>query len=225
MIYTDEIFRYKTPNSEKLIANGFSYSNGTYQKSVPIMKKQFLLKISVTDSGSVDFKVYDAAGGDEYVLVHVPEAEGAFVAEVRAACEKALVQAAEKCFDTQRLKAEQTKRIIEYIKSDYGAEPEFLWEAYPNYAVFRIKENEKWFAAIMTIDRSKLGLPGHGNIELIDLKDTPEHVAQRVDGRTYFSGYHMNKKHWYTVCLDGSVTDEEIRALIGVSYMLTAKIK
>ena len=34
-------------------------------------------------------------------------------------------------------------------------------------------------------------------------------------------GYHLNKKHWNTVVLDGSVPDEDIKRMIGESYDLT----
>lgn len=37
------------------------------------------------------------------------------------------------------------------------------------------------------------------------------------------SGYHMNKKHWNTVTLDGSVPHEEIRAMIDESYTLVVR--
>lgn len=35
--------------------------------------------------------------------------------------------------------------------------------------------------------------------------------------------YHMNKRHWVSVILDGSIEDAEIRRLIGESYDLTGK--
>ena len=35
-------------------------------------------------------------------------------------------------------------------------------------------------------------------------------------------GYHMNKKHWNTVLLDGSVPDKEILSWIDHSYSLVA---
>ena len=39
-------------------------------------------------------------------------------------------------------------------------------------------------------------------------------------------GWHMNKRHWITVILDGSMEDADIRMLIQDSYLLTApKIK
>jgi len=33
-------------------------------------------------------------------------------------------------------------------------------------------------------------------------------------------GYHMNKTHWNTIALDGSVPEEEVRGMIDVSYEL-----
>lgn len=36
-------------------------------------------------------------------------------------------------------------------------------------------------------------------------------------------GYHMNKKHWNTVTLDGSIPDEELRLMIDESYTLVVQ--
>jgi predicted DNA-binding protein (MmcQ/YjbR family) len=36
-------------------------------------------------------------------------------------------------------------------------------------------------------------------------------------------GYYMNKKHWNTVTLDGSIPDEEIRKMIDESYTLVVQ--
>jgi len=36
-------------------------------------------------------------------------------------------------------------------------------------------------------------------------------------------GYHMNKRHWNTIILDGSITDAEILAMIDDSYALVVK--
>lgn len=222
MIDIDNIFRYKIPDWDALIANGFAYSGGAYVKNVPIMRKQFIAQISVTDAGTVHFKVYEAETSEEYALVHVSDAGGGFISDVRRACEKALVDISNSCFRTELLKAEQTKRIIAFMKEHYAVEPEFLWEKYPNFAAFRIKENGKWFAVIMTVDRTKIGLSGHGNIEIINLKDIPENIEQRMEGNRFFRAYHMNKKHWYTICLDGRIPDEEVCGLIHISYELAS---
>jgi predicted DNA-binding protein (MmcQ/YjbR family) len=37
--------------------------------------------------------------------------------------------------------------------------------------------------------------------------------------------YHLNKEHWTSVILDGTVPDKDIKRLIGESYDLTKKQK
>jgi predicted DNA-binding protein (MmcQ/YjbR family) len=45
--------------------------------------------------------------------------------------------------------------------------------------------------------------------------------------RAYYSsvipGYHMNKKHWNTVILDGSIPESEVCSMIDDSYALVVK--
>ncbi len=40
---------------------------------------------------------------------------------------------------------------------------------------------------------------------------------------TVLPGYHMNKRHWNTVVLDGSIPDTEIYAMIDDSYGLVVQ--
>ncbi len=55
----------------------------------------------------------------------------------------------------------------------------------------------------------------------VNLKCDPERA---IDLRERFGGvlpgYHMNKKHWNTVLLDGSVPDAEVSSMIDHSYQL-----
>jgi predicted DNA-binding protein (MmcQ/YjbR family) len=48
----------------------------------------------------------------------------------------------------------------------------------------------------------------------LDLRDRYEQVRP---------GYHMNKKHWNTVELEGGIPDAELRKMIDHSYGLVAK--
>jgi predicted DNA-binding protein (MmcQ/YjbR family) len=38
-------------------------------------------------------------------------------------------------------------------------------------------------------------------------------------------GYHMNKKHWNTVTLDGSLPDSLVRKMVELSYVLVSPAK
>ena len=123
----------------------------------------------------------------------------------------------------QVFKSEQAKDIISYIKNTYGDELEYLWQKFPNNAVVRRCDNKKWYAAILTISRKKLGFDSDETVEIIDLRLNPEEMETTVDNIKYFPGYHMNKKHWITLCLDGTVHTKEIFARIDNSYKLAKK--
>ena len=58
----------------------------------------------------------------------------------------------------------------------------------------------------------------------VNLKCDPELAIElREQYPAVQPGYHMNKKHWNTVYIDGSVSDEQLREWIDHSYELVAK--
>jgi len=55
----------------------------------------------------------------------------------------------------------------------------------------------------------------------INLKCDPEKVLElREEFESVKPGYHMNKKHWNTIMLDGRIPDDRLRAWIKDSYNL-----
>jgi predicted DNA-binding protein (MmcQ/YjbR family) len=71
--------------------------------------------------------------------------------------------------------------------------------------------------AIVGVDRSPLQLT---------LKCDPEHgEVLRREHVAITPGYHMNKRHWITVALDGSVPRELVTELIEDSFDLVAPRK
>ncbi len=107
-----------------------------------------------------------------------------------------------------------------FIKDEFGAEGEHLWLSYPDFAVFRNAGNRKWFAVIMNIEKSKLGLESNDKVDIINLKCDPVFIGSLRNNEGYFPAYHMNKSYWISVLLDGTVRDEEIKDLIHLSYEL-----
>ncbi len=58
----------------------------------------------------------------------------------------------------------------------------------------------------------------------LNLKNDPEkNVALRAQYPAIIPGYHMNKEHWNTVNLNGSVPPDLLKDLIDESYMLIVK--
>ena len=57
----------------------------------------------------------------------------------------------------------------------------------------------------------------------VNLKCNPDRAVElREEYEGIIPGYHMNKKHWNTVLLDGSVPSMLVRELINNSYQLVA---
>jgi len=79
----------------------------------------------------------------------------------------------------------------------------------PEHSVFKV--GGKIFA-ISALDRTPLE---------VSVKSEPELALQlRAGYAAIRPGYHLNKRHWNTVTLDGSLPDELVRDLIEDSYDL-----
>ena len=58
----------------------------------------------------------------------------------------------------------------------------------------------------------------------VNLKCHPDEAEiQRTLFEAVLPGYHMNKRHWNTVILDGSIPDPLIEEMIDTSYNLVVK--
>ena len=123
-------------------------------------------------------------------------------------------------------KKSMKERLFEHIKKKYKVKPEYPWRKYPNYAVLRHSDNNKWFALVAEVERTKLGLPGVEYVPIVNLKVDDmmfRDMLIRQDG--ILPAYHMNKQHWVTVILDGTVSEEQVCSLIDSSYMATLSAK
>ena len=62
--------------------------------------------------------------------------------------------------------------------------------------------------------------------ESVNLKTDPEKAVElRERYESVTPGYHMNKKHWNTVRMDGSITDREFKTWVDDSYdLVVAKL-
>jgi predicted DNA-binding protein (MmcQ/YjbR family) len=82
----------------------------------------------------------------------------------------------------------------------------------PDNIVFKVKG--KMFA-LLALDEIPLAVNLKCDPDLaLELRDRYEQVEP---------GYHMNKKHWNTVVLDGVIPDNEVRKMIDHSYDLVVE--
>lgn len=105
------------------------------------------------------------------------------------------------------------RQAIDFCLTFAGA-----YEDYPfhdsNWAAMRHSENNKIFAAIYK---------RQGHI-WINVKCDPNLTYMwRNAFRSVVPAYHMNKEHWNSIILDGSVPEEGIKNMIRDSYELTLK--
>ncbi len=98
-------------------------------------------------------------------------------------------------------------RIRSYCLSKPGAVEEFPFG--PEWLV--VKVAGKMFA-LLAIAEEPLR---------VNLKCDPDHAeALRAFYPAVVPGYHMNKRHWNTVRLDGSIPKDELLSMVDDSYAL-----
>ena len=108
-----------------------------------------------------------------------------------------------------------------YIAEIYSTQGENPWVQSPANTVFRHRHNRKWFAIIMDIPKEKLGLPSEEIISVANVKCDPRLIGSFREEPGIFPAYHMNKAHWLTIALDGSVEEGKLKFLLDMSYELT----
>ena len=111
------------------------------------------------------------------------------------------------------------EEIYEYVKKQYGTVPEYLWKESPESAVLRHK-NGKWYAVLMQVEKSRLGLEGDTKVDILDVKCDADMIGLLTQTYGFLPGYHMNKKYWITMLLDGTVSEAKILDFLDMSYDL-----
>lgn len=117
----------------------------------------------------------------------------------------------------------QLAELFAYAKDYFGNDPEYLWDGDTDTCVLRHQDNKKWYAVIMRIPRSKLRLSGDDIVDILDVKCDPQLLGSMLGKEGCHPAYHMNKSHWLTVRLDGTVPLDEIIGLLEMSYNITKK--
>ncbi len=84
----------------------------------------------------------------------------------------------------------------------------------PNWCVMRHRKNRRVFAWIFNKD---------GKV-WVNVKCDPQWRDFWRDAfESVIPAYHLNKTHWNSLILDGSIPEREIKRMIGESYDLTGK--
>ena len=210
----EEIFSRYQPVKNKLKAYGFCVRERQLVYEKDIMEDSFRAIITLDKEGNTLGKLIDNDLQEEYTNIY-SEHYGGYVSQVREAYISLLEEIREACYEKKPYLYKQTERIVAYIRKQYGVKPEFIFQNYPDYAVFR--HNGKWFGIIMNIAGKKIGLD-EKVIEILDVRLDKNLTASLKNEKGFHEAWHMNKENWITIILDDSVDDEIIFSLIDASY-------
>ena len=187
----------------------YGFKNNLYEKY--ICDNNFKVVVTIKDNKMLS-KIIDLEFNDEYLMADVKD----FNNSIKEEYENILNDILNKCIIKNKYISKKTIEVVKYVKNKYNTSLEFLWEKYDNYGVMRNKKG-KWYGIIMVIPKDKLGIDSDELIEILDLR------YNKDDNQTLkiYPGWHMNKKNWITVILDGSVNDDDLYNLIDDSYNIS----
>ncbi len=214
----NDVFKRTNVDFKKLMAYGFKKEKANYIFKKKFFNNDFEAIINVNNKGIVSGKVMDSQMNEEYTNIRV-ERSGEFVNKVRDLYIDILVDIKNNCFNSNYFIFDQTNRINKYIKEKNDTDPEFLWEKFPGYGVYRNKNNNKWFGIIMNLDLSKLSNET-GEVEIINVKLDENKTKILLNKKGFYKAYHMNKTDWISVVLNDTLSDKEVIELIDESYDL-----
>ena len=209
----------KELNKRKLITNklltyGFIKDNNKY-----VYKHNLIddFDILVEYDHILTRRVVDNNTNDEYTIIDLNNELGTYAAKVLDEANKVIDDIIDKCSEKEEFLNNQTKEVINYIKRTYKDIGDHPWE--DNNMVIRHKNNKKWYALLMEMSESKFKDNSTKDIEVINLKcNKPSDVINNIN---IFPAYHMSKKSWISIILDGSLDNEIVYSLIDMSYELT----
>lgn len=139
--------------------------------------------------------------------------------------------------------------VLAHTLTMYETEPDYPWQKWPDYAVLRHRDNRKWYGLLMTVKWEQLGVATRKKnvdvsasllsryqvrgsyvdilrdsyVDILNVKCDPNFIESIRGTYGFLPAYHMNRKNWVSILLDGSVDKETIFSLLDMSYELTKK--
>ena len=209
-----DIFKKSHVNFDKLTKYGFIKKSSKYIYSKNILDDNFEVIIEINEDGNISSKIIDKEFSEEYI--NYKNSSGSFANSVKEEYINVLKDIKEKCYTENYFVFSQSNKITKYIIDNYKSNPEFLWDKFPSYGVFRNQNNQKWFAIIMNVKGERFN--SKDEIEIINLKLDEKKVKELLSKEGFFKAYHMNSNTWISISLNDVINDEEIIKLVNESY-------
>lgn len=132
-------FSNKNIEFEKLLEYGFLKNKSDYVFETKICDARFKVIVTISKEEQTS-KVIDLLSDEEYMLVDVHHANGDFVGKIKEEYENILNDIVVSCTTKDVFKSKQAKEVIRYIQEKYDDHLEYLWERFPEDAVWRNKK-------------------------------------------------------------------------------------
>ena len=202
-------------NLPSLIPFGFIFADDRYTYREVIMEGQFEAVVEVDEAGQLSSFIWDCEMEEVYTAHLVTAAAGAFVGQVRESYQSILARVEEDCCIALPFSKDQSNRIAQLIKEQWGDLPDYPFAKLPTYGAFRHPSNNKWYALVSQIPRDKLdGSADQELVEIVNLKVDVREIAELLSQSGIYPAYHMSKKTWVSVLLDDTVEDQTILTLL-----------
>lgn len=215
-----ELFNKYKVDFNKLSLYGFTKELDYYVYYQNFFDNNFQAIIKINKEGIVSGTVIDLDTKLEYTNIRV-ENIGSFANKVKELYKEILINIRNNCFDKNLFIYDEANKICEYIINKYNDKPEFLWDKYPNFCVFRNSKNKKWYALLADI---KGGIFDKiGDISIINVKIDECELENLLKIEGIYKAYHMNKKSWISIILDDTLSLDEIKKIVDKSYEIIDK--
>ncbi len=215
MSLESDLFEKMRPDISRLPEYGFKKADRQYVLERMICDNTMKARIIIDEALHISGTVYDDFD-EEYVAFRPDGARGQFAARVRMEYIDLLEDIARHCFVNVPFSSDQANRINDYVYRTYQNVPEYIFEKFPSYAVYR-NESGKWYGLIAEVPAGTLENVDEKK-EILNIRVDSSRMAQILNQPGIFPAFHMNKKNWVSAVLDDTLSDAQIEKMIDESH-------
>ncbi|MBE5763031.1 MAG: hypothetical protein E7338_02285 [Clostridiales bacterium] len=217
-----EIFAKCKVYFDKLVPYGFIESNdGAFSFRKDILNGDFVIHVDIDANGNIICKIIEVAFNEEFKGLDIEDYVGSFIGEMKDECERVLLDIKDKCCYVEPFRFDQSNRITKELFKLYNEAPDYPFDDGKNDedAVFRCKDNQKWYGILMPIKRSCISKNKEDEdiIDVLNVKVDENKLEDILKLPSVYPAYHMNKQKWISIVLDGGLDDKTLMNLICTS--------
>lgn len=230
MTFEAAFFKGKKVQLDKLLPFGFTLEQSVYRYKEKLVDGMLEAQVEIDQSGKVGGRLLDVDLQDEYIAFRLPRATGNFIGRVREEYGGLLKRMANSCFAEMPFFFDQTNRLAQHLSQEYGDAYDHPFPRHPQHVAFRHPANQKWYGLLVQVQRGRLDVKEEDwdeealaeVVEVLNIKVAPERKASLLELPSVYPAYHMGKKAWISILLDGGLADELLFDLVKDSRDMVA---